>query len=123
MLIYCSHKFGGKLENAKAAETKIKKLQLADPGNTYMSPIHAFGFMYNDMDYDVGLRLCLDLLAKCDAMIVLSEGSRGVVREIDYCKANKIPYIKPSLRELMTCKAFRVTKAEEDLHGLQENLQ
>ena len=28
MLIYCSHKFGGKLENAKAAETKIKKLQL-----------------------------------------------------------------------------------------------
>ena len=120
MLIYCSHKFGGKMENAKAAELKIKKLQLADPKNTYISPIHAFGFMYNDMDYDVGLRLCLDLLSKCDVMIVLSEGSRGVMREIDYCKANNIPYIKPSLRELMTCKAFRVTK--EDLHGLQENL-
>ena len=31
MLIYCSHKFGGSLENAKAAELKIKRLQLADP--------------------------------------------------------------------------------------------
>ncbi len=121
MLIYCSHKFGGKLENAKATELKIKRLQLTDPKNTYISPIHAFGFMYNDMEYDVGLKLCIDLLAKCDIMIVLSEGSRGVMREIDYCKANKIPYIKPSLRELMTCKVFRATK--EDLHGLQENLQ
>ncbi len=120
MLIYCSHKFGGKMENAKAVELKIKKLQLADPGNTYISPIHAFGFLYSEVDYLTGLNWCLELLSKCDAMIVLSEGSRGVMREIDYCKANKIPCIKPSLRELMTCKAFRVTK--EDLHGLQENL-
>ena len=90
MLIYCSHKFGGKMENAKDAELKIKKLQLADPGNTYVSPIHAFGFMYHDMEYDVGLRLCIDLLAKCDKMIVLSEGSRGVRAEIKFCAENKI---------------------------------
>ena len=91
MLIYCSHKFGGKLENAKAAELKIKRLQLADPSNTYISPIHAFGIMYNDMEYDMGLRLCIDLLAKCDKMVVLSKGSRGVRAEIKFCAENKIP--------------------------------
>ena len=93
MLIYCSHKFGGKLENAKAAELKIKKLQLADPKNTYISPIHAFGFMYNDMEYDVGLKLCIDLLAKCDMMLILSEMSKGVRAEIKYCIDNAIPII------------------------------
>lgn len=96
MLIYCSHKFGGKLENAKAAELKIKRLQLADPSNTYISPIHAFGFMYNEVDYETGLQWCLDLLGKCDAMVVLSEESRGVKVEIDYCHANKIPVFRPS---------------------------
>ena len=92
MLIYCSHKFGGKLENAKAAELKIKRLQLANPSNTYISPIHTFGFMYNDMEYDVGLRLCLDLLSKCDMMFVLSEMSKGVRAELKYCIDNAIPY-------------------------------
>jgi len=91
MLIYCSHKFGGNLENAKAAELKIKRLQLADPSNTYISPIHAFGFMYNVLNYEDGLRLCLDLLAKCDKMVVLSEKSKGVSREISYCMDNNIP--------------------------------
>ena len=91
MLIYCSHKFGGKLENAKAAEVKIKRLQLADPSNTYISPIHAFGFMYNDVSYEDGIDMCLDLLAKCDKMIVLSEMSKGVSAEIKFCTENEIP--------------------------------
>ena len=91
MLIYCSHKFGGSLENAKAAELKIKRLQLADPDNTYISPIHTFGFMYNVLNYEDGLRLCLDLLSKCDKMVVLSEKSKGVEIEIEYCIAARIP--------------------------------
>ena len=111
MLIYCSHKFGGKLENAKAIELKIKKLQSADPGNTYISPIHTFGFMYDTVSYEDGIDMCLDLLSKCDAMVVLSEESRGVKVEIDYCHANKIPVFRPS------------ENFEEVLNGLQENLQ
>ena len=91
MLIYCSHKFGGSLENAKAAELKIKRLQLADPSNTYISPIHAFGFMYNDVPYETGLEMCLDLLRKCDKMVVLSDLSRGVRAEIKFCTENEIP--------------------------------
>lgn len=92
MLIYCSHKFGGKLENAKAVELKIKRLQLTDPNHTYVSPIHTFGFLYNEVDYLTGLNWCLDLLSKCDAMVVLSEESRGVRAEIKFCADNKIPF-------------------------------
>ncbi len=91
MLIYCSHKFGGKMENAKDVETKIKKLQLADPSNTYISPIHAFGFMYHDVPYETGLEMCLDLLRRCDKMVVLSEKSKGVNIEIGYCISARIP--------------------------------
>ena len=91
MLIYCSHKFGGSLENAKAAELKIKRLQLADPSNTYISPIHAFGFMYNTVSYEDGIGMCLDLLRKCDKMVVLSELSKGVRAEIKFCTENEIP--------------------------------
>ena len=93
MLIYCSHKSGGKMENAKAAELKIKKLQLENPSNTYVSPIHTFGFMYHDVDYDTGLKWCLDLLSKCDMMIVLSEMSKGVRAEAKYCINNAIPIV------------------------------
>ena len=91
MLIYCSHKFGGKLENAKAVELKIKRLQLADPKNTYISPIHTFGFMYDTVSYEDGIDMCLDLLSKCDAMVVLSEKSKGVEIEIEYCIVARIP--------------------------------
>ena len=91
MLIYCSHKFGGSLENAKAAELKIKRLQLADPSNTYISPIHAFGFMYHDVPYETRLEMCLDLLRRCDKMVVLSELSRKVKAEIKFCAKYGIP--------------------------------
>ena len=93
MLIYCSHKFGGKMENAKAVELKIKRLQLADPENTYVSPIHTFGFMYDTVSYEDGIGMCLDLLSKCDMMIVLSEMSKGVRAEIKYCIDNAIPIV------------------------------
>ena len=91
MLIYCSHKFGGSMENAKDAELKIKRLQLADPSNTYISPIHAFGFMYHDVSYEIGMKMCLDLLLKCDKMLVLSGESKGVRAEVKFCAENKIP--------------------------------
>ena len=47
--------------------------------------------MYNDMEYDVGLKLCTDLLAKCDKMLILSEMSKGVIVEFGYCIAARIP--------------------------------
>lgn len=90
-MIYCTHKYGGKKENKASVEAKIRKLQMNDPDNTYVSPIHAFGFMYRDTSYDRGVEMCLSLLARCDALLILSEESEGVSREITYAMLNGIP--------------------------------
>lgn len=91
MLIYVSHKYGNNEENKQIIENIIKKLQLKDTNNTYVSPIHTFGFMYSDVDYDIGIKMCLDLLSVCQKLIVASELSKGVELEINYAKKNKIP--------------------------------
>lgn len=91
MLIYCAHKYGGDEANKASVEAKIKELQTTYPTDTYISPIHAFGFLYEDIPYDVGLDLCLSLLARCDALLVLSEESEGVRREIAFARLNNIP--------------------------------
>lgn len=91
MLIYCAHKYGGLERNKQDAEDKIKHLQTNDPENTYISPIHAFGHLYNEVSYDKGMEMCFELLAVCGCMVVLSDTSEGVRREIEYSKANNIP--------------------------------
>lgn len=93
MLIYCSHCYGGEEKNKLLVETKIKKLQLQNEEHTFVSPIHTFGFMYYSLSYDKGMDLCLSLLSKCDALIVLSEESEGVRREIEYAKRHAMPII------------------------------
>lgn len=86
MLIYCCHKYSGKEENKAEAERKIKRLQADDLENTYISPIHALGYMYDTVSYDDGMELCYDLLMACDKVIVLSEISEGVKREVEMAK-------------------------------------
>jgi hypothetical protein len=51
--------------------------------------------MFHDTEYEHGLRMCLDLLDKCDMMVVSGEwlNSVGVNREIDYCFQNNIPVV------------------------------
>ena len=88
MRIYCSHRYGGDDKNKALAEEKIKSLQIKDKDNVYISPIHCFGFMYNDLAYDDGIHLCLELLKACDKMLVLSDESIGVKIEIE--TANKL---------------------------------
>jgi hypothetical protein len=91
MLIYCAHKYGGNEDNKTLVEDKIRRLQIKDPLNTYISPIHTFGYMYDDMSYDVGMDLCLSLLERCDALLVLSGDSEGVKREKRFAILNNIP--------------------------------
>lgn len=52
---------------------------------------HALGFMYDTISYDDGMELCFDLLSACDELLVLSELSEGVKREIKMAKKMKIP--------------------------------
>jgi hypothetical protein len=94
MIIYVSHPYGGIEENKQKVEAIVRSLAKENPQHIYISPIHCFGFMYTDTDYETGLDMCLKLLDKCDKMLVFGDwkSSRGCNAEILYADVNFIPY-------------------------------
>lgn len=93
-MIYVSHPFGGKEENKQKVEEIVRGLVKQNPGTTYISPIHAIGYLYSDVSYEQGMEYCLNLLDKCDKMLVFGDhaSSRGCTAEILYCQEFFIPY-------------------------------
>ena len=62
-------------------------LQVNDPENCYICPLLAFSHLgYNEMGYDYEMALCIDLLSVSDVLIVASDVSDGVQKEIDFAK-------------------------------------
>jgi len=90
MLIYISHPYGNNPENIKKVEEIIHRLVKEHPENTYISPIHCFGFMYNSVSYEAGLEMCLNLLDRCEKMMVFGnwQDSRGCNAEILHASYN-----------------------------------
>lgn len=91
--VYVSHKYGGDKNNLKEVEKIIKTQQKKHPNYMFISPIHMFGFLYNDMSHEDGLELCLYQLAECDEIWVTGEkwyDPTGVIKEIEYANAHKI---------------------------------
>ena len=85
MIIYVSHAFGGKPENLEHAKKITHDLQVADLDNTYISPLIALSYLkYGEIGYDEEMNLCIDLLSVSDKLIVASDLSKGVCREIDF---------------------------------------
>lgn len=85
MIIYVSHKFGAKQENLERAKKITHDLQVNDLENTYVCPLLTFSHLqYGEIGYDAEMEACLDLLSVCDKMIVASDISKGVAREIDF---------------------------------------
>lgn len=84
-IFYVSHKFGGKPENLERATKITHDLQVADLDNTYICPLLALSHLkYNEVGYDDEMNLCIDLLSIADKMIVASDLSKGVCREIEF---------------------------------------
>lgn len=107
--VYVSHKYGGDKNNLKEVEEIIKAQQKKHPNYMFISPIHMFGFLYNDMCYEDGLELCLYQLAECDEIWVTGEkwyDSTGVIKEIEYANAHKIDVLF-------------VTNAEDNPHKIE----
>ena len=87
MMYYISHRYQGKPENMERAKQITHDLQVADPDNCYICPLTAFSHLqYGEMGYDVEMEMCFDLLSVCDKLIVASEPSEGVRREIEFAK-------------------------------------
>ena len=86
-VIYVSHKFGGDSANMERAKQITHDLQVNDPENCYICPLMAFSYLeYNEMGYDEEMALCIDLLSVSDVLIVASDVSKGVPKEIDFSK-------------------------------------
>ena len=85
MLIYISHRYQGKPENLERAKKITHDLQVSDLDNCYICPLLAFSHLkYGEIGYDEELELCLDILSVADVLIVASEPSDGVQKEIDF---------------------------------------
>lgn len=95
MLVYVAHPYGGLEENKKKVEEIIPKLakdelfNMMEEDITFVSPIHTFGHLYDQVDYVEGLNMCLDLLDKCEHIVVIEgfEKSKGCMAEYGFAKA------------------------------------
>ena len=87
MLLYISHKYGGDTSNLERAKKITHDLQLNDHENCYICPLMAFSHLgYNEIGYDAEMELCIDLLSVSDILIVASDISEGVQKEIDFAR-------------------------------------
>ena len=87
MLLYISHKYGGDPANLERAKKITHDLQVNDPENCYICPLMAFSHLgYNEIGYDDEMALCIDLLSVSDVLIVASDISDGVQKEIDFAR-------------------------------------
>ena len=85
MIVYVSHIFQGKPENLERAKQITHDLQVKDPENCYICPLLAFSHLgYNEIGYEEEIALCLDLMTVSDKVIVASDLSKGVCKEIDF---------------------------------------
>ena len=86
-MIYVSHRYGGDPANMERAKKITHDLQVNDPENCYICPLLAFSHLeYNEMGYDEEMELCIDLLSVADVLIVASDVSKGVQKEIDFAR-------------------------------------
>ena len=87
MIIYVSHAYGGEKENYEKAKRITHDLQVENPTHCFICPLISFGHLeYGEIGYDEELELCLDILSVADVLIVASEPSQGVQKEIDFAR-------------------------------------
>ena len=85
MLFYIAHKHGGRPENIERARQITHDLQVKDLDNSYICPLLLFSHLrYGEIGYDAEMELCLDILSVCDKLIVASDITKGVAKEIDF---------------------------------------
>lgn len=92
-MIYVSHAFGNNPKNAEKVAEILIRLHTRFPEYIFISPIHNYGIFYDKLSYLDGLKMCLDLLDRCDECWVFgTELSVGVDSEIAYCENHNIIY-------------------------------
>lgn len=84
-IYYIAHRYGGDTNNLERAKKITHDLQVADLENTYICPLLTFSHLkYGEIGYNAEMELCIDILSSCEKLIVASDLSKGVCREIDF---------------------------------------
>jgi hypothetical protein len=87
MLYYVSHKYGGNAANVEMAKRITHDLQTKDLENCYLCPLIAFSHIeFEELDFEEKMDLCIDILQECDTLIVASEITNGMQKELDFAK-------------------------------------
>lgn len=85
MIIYVAHRYQNSSINFERAKRITHDLQTADKENVYICPLLVLSHSkYDEMTHTEQVDLCLDILSVCDKMIVASDISKGVAKEIDF---------------------------------------
>ena len=95
MLFFIAHKYQADKNNLERAKKITHDLQVKDLANCYVCPLLTFSHLeYDEIGYDDEMELCLDLLTCADRLIVASEVSNGVQKEIDFAKLVKMEVMR-----------------------------
>ena len=87
MLLYLAHKYQGDKANMERVKKIAHDLQMENPDHCIVCPLLNFSCLdYGEIGYDKEMEICLDLLSACDVLIVASDISDGVQKEIDFAK-------------------------------------
>ena len=87
MLLYLAHKYQGNQANIERAKKIAHDLQMDNPNHCVVCPLLNFSCLgYGEIGYEQEMEICLDLLSVCDVLIVASDVSDGVQKEIDFAK-------------------------------------
>lgn len=86
MVFYVSHSYNDETDTEKAQKI-VHDLQVNDLENCYICPLLNFSNIgYREIDYEERINLHLDLLSLCDRLIVASNISELVQREIEFAE-------------------------------------
>ena len=87
IICYVAHRFSGEKSNYDRAKKITHDLQIENPSHCFICPLLAFSHLkYGEIGYDAELELCFDVLSVSDVLIVASDISDGVQKEIDFAK-------------------------------------
>lgn len=86
-MVYVAHKYGGDLANVEKAKKITHELQIRHPEHCFVCPLLTFAHLgYGELGFDEEMDLCFDLLTVCDVMVVASDVSEGIRRELDLAR-------------------------------------
>ena len=95
-MIYVAHPYNNDPANADKVAKTIKRLYQTFRNTAFVSPIHGICCDYEKTDYPHGLAYCLELLSRCDGLLVLGDkaavaASKGVNAEMAFAILKGLP--------------------------------